>query len=125
MTYLVLPKAYLGTNARWSDSPSQPIELSGEHRLSEFIASDGSSPLLSESLNPPIRLSEPAFHTLQLLALGHPYAVDNCRLRLHKLGYADPNDWSLPLPIIRSTEVVRAARPGDIMRILTKRIAKP
>ncbi|MGB3616371.1 MAG: hypothetical protein WBA10_21445 [Elainellaceae cyanobacterium] len=133
MTYLVLPKACLGTNARWSDSPSQPVERSGEHRLSEFIASDSSNPLLSESLNPPICPSEPAFHTLQFLALGHPYAVDNCRLRLHKLGYAvraafpkeAPNDWSLPLPIIRSTEVVRAARPGDIMRILTKRIAKP
>ncbi len=67
----------------------------------------------------------PEFYSLRLIALGHPHAVDNCRLRLHKLGYADPNDWSIPLPIIRSTEVIRAAKPGEIMRILTKRVAPP
>lgn len=123
MTYLLLPCGDRRASACWHNfGLADPSDLSGEHRLSEFITSD---PLLSESLNPPIRLSEPEFYTLQLLALGHPYAVDQCRLRLHKLGYADPNDWSLPLPIIRSTEVVRAARPGDIMRILTKRIPVP
>lgn len=32
---------------------------------------------------------------------------------LHKRGYADPNDWSKPLP---------TGRPGEMMAILTKRV---
>ena len=124
-----MPQDYAGANARWQ--LAQSAVLSGEHRLSEFIHSPNHDPLVGESL--PIPLGESEFYPLQILALGHPYAVDNCRLRLHKLGYAvraafpkeAPNDWSIPLPIIRSTEVIRAARPGDVMRVLTKRIAKP
>ncbi|MGF1514905.1 MAG: hypothetical protein ACFB5Z_14585 [Elainellaceae cyanobacterium] len=114
MTYLILPPDALG---------AAPLSLSGQ-RLSEFIEGHP-APRTGDWPVAPYTISEPNFYPLQILALGYPYAVDNCRLRLHKLGYADPNDWSIPLPIIRSTEVIRAARPGDIMRILTKRIAKP
>ena len=32
---------------------------------------------------------------------------------LHKRGYAEPNDWSQPLP---------TGRPGEMMAILTKRV---
>ncbi len=32
---------------------------------------------------------------------------------LHKRGYAEPNDWSQPLP---------TGRPGEVMAILTKRV---
>ena len=32
---------------------------------------------------------------------------------LHKLGYAEPNDWSRPLP---------TGQPNEVMAILTKRI---
>ncbi|MGB3615900.1 MAG: hypothetical protein WBA10_19045 [Elainellaceae cyanobacterium] len=133
MTYFSAPRTNLGVNARWQFSPLAIAELVNENRLSEFIVSEGSEPLPIEALHPLPPLSDAEFYPLQLIALGNPYAVDNCRLRLHKLGYAvraafpkeAPNEWSIPLPIIRSTEVVRAARPGDIMRILTKRIAKP
>ncbi len=129
MTYILFPPSALG---------AAPLALSGH--FSEFIGGDPHTgdrasggeasmrplaPSTGDRLVVPYTISEPNFYTLQLLALGHPNAVDNCRLRLHKLGYADPNDWSVPLPIIRSTEVVRAARPGDVMRILTKRIPKP
>ena len=51
--------------------------------------------------------------------------MDHCRKRLHKLDYAEINDWSIPLPIIHSTNVIRTANPSDVMRILTKRIAVP
>lgn len=32
---------------------------------------------------------------------------------LHRRGYAEPNDWSQPLP---------TGRPGEVMAILTKRV---
>ena len=32
---------------------------------------------------------------------------------LHKLGYADPNDWSQP---------ISTGRPNEVMAILTKRV---
>ncbi|MGF1537424.1 MAG: hypothetical protein ACFB4J_13215 [Elainellaceae cyanobacterium] len=97
-------------------------------RLGQFISEAANNPLRSETLPIPPdgdRPSPPPFFRLRLLALGVPYAVDNCRLSLHRLGYADPNARSIPLPIIRSAEVVRAAAPGEIMRILTKRIPPP
>ncbi|MBE9069263.1 hypothetical protein IQ260_21710 [Leptolyngbya cf. ectocarpi LEGE 11479] len=35
---------------------------------------------------------------------------------LHNRGYAEPNDWSQPLP---------TGRPGEVMAILTKRVEEP
>lgn len=35
---------------------------------------------------------------------------------LHRRGYAEPNDWSQPLP---------TGRPREVMAILTKRIEEP
>jgi len=115
-----------------TDSSTYPYLCSEAHRLGQLIPAD---PLLAEALPipstdeeaivPAQSASAPPFYRLRLIALGHPYAVDHCRKRLHKLGYAEINDWSIPLPIIHSTEVLRTADPGDIMRILTKRIAPP
>lgn len=106
-----------GPQGRTDSATQQPSEA---QRLSEFIPDD---PLRAEGLPHPNGIaSRPSFYPLRLIALGYPQAVDNCRLRLHQLGYADPNEWSIALPIIRSTEVIRAAAPGEIMRILTKRI---
>lgn len=65
------------------------------------------------------------YHTLKLLALGTPYAIDSCRNRLYTLGYAQMIEWSRILPITKSGEIVRAARPDEVMRILTKRIPLP
>ncbi|MGB3614334.1 MAG: hypothetical protein WBA10_11130 [Elainellaceae cyanobacterium] len=67
----------------------------------------------------------PEYHTLQLLALGTPYAVNSCRNRLYTLGYAQLIEWSPLLPITTSSDVVRAARPDEVMCILTKRIPLP
>ena len=52
---------------------------------------------------------------LRLIALGSPEDIRMTILRLHHLGYAEPNDWSQLLP---------TGRPNEMMAILTKRIAR-
>ncbi|MGB3787491.1 MAG: hypothetical protein WA949_05740 [Phormidesmis sp.] len=47
------------------------------------------------------------------LLLGTPSAVQSTILLLHKLGYAEPNDWSRPLS---------TGRANEVMAILTKRV---
>lgn len=47
------------------------------------------------------------------LLLGPTLAVDRTIKILHIKGYADPNDWSDPLP---------TGRPNEVMRILTKHL---
>ncbi len=67
----------------------------------------------------------PSFNTLRLIAVGSLYAVNNCRDRLHQLGYAHPSDWSQTLPLNNPDGVLRGLTPTDVMRILTKRISLP
>ena len=50
--------------------------------------------------------------SLRLIALGSPQTIQMTILRLHHLGYAEPNDWSRLLP---------TGRPNEMMAILTKR----
>ncbi len=57
--------------------------------------------------NPPRR--EPVRHLL----FGSPRAVQITIKHLHKLGYAEPNDWSKPIP---------TGRTGEVMAILTKQM---
>jgi hypothetical protein len=52
---------------------------------------------------------EPVRHLL----FGSPQAVQITIKHLHRLGYAEPNDWSIPIPTGRSQEV---------MAILTKQV---
>jgi hypothetical protein len=47
------------------------------------------------------------------LLLGTPSGIQITIGQLHQLGYADPNDWSRPLP---------TGRPNEMMAILTKRV---
>ncbi len=53
--------------------------------------------------------AEPVRHML----FGSPGAVQVTIQQLHKLGYAEPNDWSQLLP---------TGRPNEVMAILTKRV---
>ncbi len=53
--------------------------------------------------------AEPVRHML----FGSPSAVQVTIQQLHKLGYAEPNDWSQLLP---------TGRPNEVMAILTKRV---
>ncbi|MGD1855945.1 MAG: hypothetical protein ACFB2W_17020 [Leptolyngbyaceae cyanobacterium] len=47
------------------------------------------------------------------ILFGSLTAIRNTISLLHKLNYAEPNDWSKPLP---------TGRPNELMAILTKRI---
>ena len=47
------------------------------------------------------------------LLFGSPAAVQSSIRLLHKLGYAEPNDWSRP---------ISTGRTNEVMAILTKRV---
>ncbi|MGD1952928.1 MAG: hypothetical protein ACFB14_25275 [Leptolyngbyaceae cyanobacterium] len=61
----------------------------------------------------PARLPEHQFEIVRHTLLGPPIAVRNTIKLLHKLNYAEPNDWSKLLP---------TGRPNEVMAILTKRV---
>ena len=58
--------------------------------------------------------SENGSHTkepIRHMLFGSPAEVRQVIHLLHKLGYAEPNDWSRPMP---------TGRPGEVMAILTR-----
>ena len=57
--------------------------------------------------------SSPRNEFVRHLLYGSPEAIQIVIKSLHRLGYAEPNEWSRPMP----TE-----RPGEVMRILTKTV---
>ncbi|MBD2259270.1 hypothetical protein [Pseudanabaena sp. FACHB-2040] len=58
----------------------------------------------------------PSPDILRVLAIGSPQVVNDCVMTLFRLGYARPEEWSSPLPSVN---------PGEVMRILTKRVMLP
>ena len=60
-----------------------------------------------------IALNMPHPDSLRLIAVASPEIIRATIKSLHKLGYADLNDWSKLLP---------TACPGQMMAILTKRV---
>ena len=58
-------------------------------------------------------LPEYQYETVQHMVFGSLTAVRNTISLLHKLSYAEPNDWSKPLP---------TGRPNEVMAILTRRV---
>jgi len=50
---------------------------------------------------------------LRIIAVGSMPVVTQHIHRMYQLGYAQPHEWSKPLPTVN---------PGEIMRILTKRV---
>lgn len=65
------------------------------------------------SENIPLRLpevSDPG--VLRVIAIGSRPVVDNYVLTQYRLGYAEVQEWSRPLP---------TSNAGEVMRILTKR----
>ncbi|MGB3495124.1 MAG: hypothetical protein WBA57_20515 [Elainellaceae cyanobacterium] len=57
--------------------------------------------------------SSPHNEAVRHLLYGSPKAIQIVIKTLHRLGYAEPNEWSRPMP----TE-----RPGEMMCILTKTV---
>ncbi|MGD1907279.1 MAG: hypothetical protein ACFB0C_15015 [Leptolyngbyaceae cyanobacterium] len=55
----------------------------------------------------------PSIDTLRIILVGSPQAVQNCIVTHQQWGYAEAIFWSPPLP---------TPHPGQIMRILTKRL---
>ena len=66
----------------------------------------------ASTLSPTV-LPEHQYETVRHLLLGSLTAVRNTIALLHTLHYAEPNDWSKPLP---------TGRPNEVMAILTKRV---
>ena len=56
------------------------------------------------------------------IIIGPLYAINNCRHELHLRGYAEPNDWSQPMRMVNTAEVLRSQHPNNMMRVLSKRI---
>ena len=54
-----------------------------------------------------------AHEQVRHLLFGSLGCVQGAIAHLHKLGYADPNDWSRP---------ISTGRPNEVMAILTKRV---
>jgi hypothetical protein len=48
----------------------------------------------------------PQFESVRHLLFGSPSAVRSAIALLHKLNYAEPNDWSKPIPTGQTNEVV-------------------
>ena len=61
----------------------------------------------------PESLPEYEYEVVHHTLLGSLTAVRNTITLLHKLSYAEPNDWSRPLP---------TGRVNEVMAILTRRV---
>ncbi|MEM7063749.1 MAG: hypothetical protein AAF572_11365 [Cyanobacteria bacterium P01_B01_bin.77] len=61
----------------------------------------------------PEPLPEHNYETIRHTLFGSLTAVRNTIKLLHMLHYAEPNDWSKPLP---------TGRPNEVMAILTKKV---
>ncbi|NJN22114.1 MAG: hypothetical protein HC812_14170 [Leptolyngbya sp. RL_3_1] len=73
--------------------------------------------IASEAKGPAFQVpAAPSADTLRIILVGSPQAVQNCVMTHHHWGYADALAWSPPLP---------TPHPGQIMRILTKRLSLP
>jgi len=49
---------------------------------------------------------DPKFESVRHMLFGSPPAVRSAIALLHKLNYAEPNDWSKPVPTGQANEVV-------------------
>ncbi|MEM9216040.1 MAG: hypothetical protein AAGD25_17050 [Cyanobacteria bacterium P01_F01_bin.150] len=59
------------------------------------------------------RSPSPSHESVRLMLFGSTQAVLHTIKLLHKLNYAEPNDWSKPIP----TE-----KPREVMSVLTKKV---
>ncbi|MEM8614877.1 MAG: hypothetical protein AAGF93_22925 [Cyanobacteria bacterium P01_H01_bin.105] len=74
-------------------------------------ANQGAAALTAQGA--PDYLPEHQYEPVRLIALGSLTVVRLTIQDLHSKRYAEPNDWSRPLP---------TGRPNEVMAILTKRV---
>ncbi|MEM8612866.1 MAG: hypothetical protein AAGF93_12680 [Cyanobacteria bacterium P01_H01_bin.105] len=67
----------------------------------------------SASTNPPDLLPDYNYESGRLMIFGSLNFVQTTIKQLHKLTYAEANDWSRPLP---------TGQPNEVMAILIKRV---
>ena len=86
-----------------------------ETKQADALMESGTVAPLPETVSQPvINLTDrPAPDILRVLAIGSPQVVNSFVMSLFSYGYAQPGEWSRQLP---------TANPGEVMRILTKRI---
>jgi hypothetical protein len=77
-------------------------------RLGDFALPTASQPHPAPTLP-----DSPDADILRVIAIGSLTVVNQHILQMYQLGYAQPHEWSRPLP---------TANPNEIMRIMTKRI---
>ncbi|NEQ95485.1 MAG: hypothetical protein F6K30_01920 [Cyanothece sp. SIO2G6] len=58
-------------------------------------------------------MPSPTYETVRHMVFGSVAAVQNTIKLLYKLNYADPNDWSKPIP---------TGHPNEVMVVLTKKV---
>ena len=57
--------------------------------------------------------STPIYETVRHMVFGSTRAVQHTIKLLHKLNYAEPNDWSKPIP---------TGQPNEVVSVLTKKV---
>ena len=85
------------------------LTLSIEGAAAPTVSAAASSAPLPPGAGPRNSSREQVRHML----FGSPHAVQSTILRLHQLGYAEPNDWSRP---------ISTGRANEVMAVLTKRV---
>ena len=63
--------------------------------------------------NSPSNSPQPEYEIVHHQVWGTLHAVHNTIKHFHKLNYAEPNDWTRPLP---------TGRPNEVMAVLTRRV---
>ncbi|NEQ96993.1 MAG: hypothetical protein F6K30_09745 [Cyanothece sp. SIO2G6] len=57
--------------------------------------------------------SQPRYETVRHMVFGSITAVQNTIKLLYRLNYAEPNDWSKPIP---------TGQPNEVVAVLTKKV---
>ncbi|MEM9220295.1 MAG: hypothetical protein AAGD25_38965 [Cyanobacteria bacterium P01_F01_bin.150] len=57
--------------------------------------------------------TSPHYETLRHMLFGSPAAVEKTIKLLYKLNYAEPNDWSKPVP---------TGAPNEVVAVLTRKV---
>ncbi|NEQ96422.1 MAG: hypothetical protein F6K30_06815 [Cyanothece sp. SIO2G6] len=61
----------------------------------------------------PSSQSHPRYETVRHMVFGSIAAVQNTIKLLYRLNYAEPNDWSKPIP---------TGQPNEVVAVLTKKV---
>ncbi|NEQ98107.1 MAG: hypothetical protein F6K30_15540 [Cyanothece sp. SIO2G6] len=96
---------------------------SGAIQLSNFVPPDFQEPNIQPpDVQPPDSQAQPNIQgndendgaeILRIIAIGSLPIVNQHIIQMYQLGFAQPHEWSRPLP---------TANPNEVMRIMTKRI---